>query len=113
MSDMCLFLTEHLENLFLIPSNDMPRWFTCPQNVIDVGHDHDHHDASDGEAVENIEDVVFCEPHVQATLVGSSATARGLHPCRSSGRRTASYHLGGSACLAIDLVVDAFVCYSA
>ena len=25
-------------------------WFTCPQNVVDVSRDHDHHDANDGEA---------------------------------------------------------------
>ena len=34
---------------------------TCPQNVLDVSRDRDHHDASDGEAVESIEDGVFCE----------------------------------------------------
>ena len=54
-----LFLASHLES-FLKTVNDMlVFWFSCPQNVVDVCRDHDHHRRR-GEAVESIEDAVFC-----------------------------------------------------
>ena len=74
-SEIRLFLDPHRESRLDTVNDVLALWFRCPLNVVDASRDLDHHDASDAEASDGIEDVVFCEPPVQATLVESSAIA--------------------------------------